>query len=88
MKKYIFPILIISLFGCSHLQESADSHLYDERLIGTWISDKDRTIEWLRENRKYSDEGLERISKIYGKLKLTISETKVISEYDGNPGLQ
>lgn len=84
MKKCIFLIFMISLFGCSHIQKSTDSFTYDERLIGTWISDKDRTIEWLKENRRYSDERLERISKIYEKLKLTISEKKVVSEYDGN----
>jgi len=84
MKTRIFLILIISIIGCSHIKESTELYTYDERLIGTWISDKDKTIKWLRENRKYSDERLERVFKIYGKLKLTISKTKVISEYDGN----
>jgi hypothetical protein len=84
MQKYIFFIFIILITGCSHLQDTTEQNIYDTRLIGTWKSDKDKTIQWLRENRNLCEEKIARISKIFGKLKITISETTTKSEYDGN----
>jgi len=84
MKKYTIFIFLILIVSCGHIQNTADQNTYDPRLIGIWKSDKERTIEWLRENRNFSEERIERISKIFGKLKLTITETSAISEYEGN----
>ncbi len=83
MQKYITIIFIILITGCSYLQDTTEQNIYDTRLIGIWKSDKDKTIQWLRENRNLSEEKIVRISKIFGKLKLTISETTTKSEYDG-----
>ena len=83
MQKYITIIFIILITGCSYLQDTTEQNIYDTRLIGIWKSDKDKTIQWLRENRNLSEEKIVRISKIFGKLKLTNSETTTKSEYDG-----
>ena len=84
MKKFLLFTFVILLIGCSHIQNYDKDIYMDERLIGSWKSDKDKTIEWLKENRRFSDEKLKRFGSILGKLNLTITETKIISEYNGS----
>jgi hypothetical protein len=83
MRTIFFYIVIIAITGCSHLDNSNDL-IIDNRLIGEWKSDKEKTVEWLKKHRKMSDDQLARVSALFGKLKITINETTYTSEYEGN----
>ena len=53
-------------------------------LIGKWISDKEQTFEWLKENRCRSNDQIKKLESknIYGKLILEFTNDKCISYYD------
>ena len=50
----------------------------DERLIGTWQSDADRTIAGLRERRPME----EKFYKLFGKLRVTYTDATYTTELD------
>jgi hypothetical protein len=50
--------------------------LYEPRLIGTWVSDKNRTLEHLTDAQKES------LGELFGKLKVTYGENTYTTELD------
>jgi hypothetical protein len=60
------------------------STLNDERLYGTYISDKIATLEYLESTGNYTPDHLDRLGKILGKMRITYRNDNVaIIEYDG-----
>jgi hypothetical protein len=55
----------------------------DERLIGTWQSDADRTIDEIRARRPVDQEQEAALRKIFGKLRVTYTETSYTTDLDG-----
>ncbi len=62
-------------------QNPSASKLRDPRLLGTWISDRDRTLKALRPSA--SDEGRAKLENLFGKLKVTYTDTTITTELDG-----
>jgi hypothetical protein len=55
----------------------------DERLIGTWQSDADRTVDSWRERRPMDKKAEADLRKLFGKVRLTFTNTTFTSELDG-----
>ncbi|QDT11098.1 hypothetical protein [Planctomycetes bacterium K23_9] len=53
----------------------------DARLIGTWVSDKERTMEGL--GPQVTDEQREVLNDVFGKLKITYNAHEYVYEMDG-----
>lgn len=73
---------ILSVFALAGLSFAGGSALafeprrkIDKRLLGTWKSDKERTIERWRYDKPLSNEKREKFESIFGKLVLRITET-------------
>ena len=56
--------------------------LYEPRLMGTWISDKERTLEHFPEHM--TEPQKEKLSSLFGKLRVTYSPTAYTTELDGH----
>src|SRR5437870_1342151 len=59
------------------------ARLTDDRLIGTWQSDADRTIAGIRERRPVDDKQQAGLRKLFGKMRVTYSATTYTIELDG-----
>ena len=57
--------------------------LTDERLIGTWQSDADRTINGIREARPVTDRQEASLRTLFGQMRVTYSPTTYTTELDG-----
>lgn len=55
----------------------------DKRLIGTWQSDADRTIAELRQRRPVDEKQEAALRKLFGKLRITYTETTYTTELNG-----
>jgi hypothetical protein len=55
----------------------------DERLLGTWQSDADRTIAALRERGPVDENQEAALRKLFGKLRITYTPTAYTTELDG-----
>ena len=55
----------------------------DQRLIGTWRSDKARTIKHWCYSKELSPEKKERFEGIFGKFTLRFTETHIHTDYEG-----
>lgn len=54
----------------------------DERLLGTWQSDRSRTMEEIQRTRKLDDEQMAHLHELFGKMKVTYSKTMIVTELD------
>ena len=54
--------------------------LNDPRLLGTWVSDRERTLEAL--GPPTSDEGQEKLRNLFGKLKVAYTDTTITTVLD------
>ena len=68
-------LIIILILGCS------DSS--DDRLIGTWVSDKEKTLSQFREQGISNDKLYDFLNDNLGKLKITYTPYKAIINFDG-----
>jgi hypothetical protein len=55
----------------------------DDRLIGAWQSDADRTIAGIRERKPVDDKQEAALRKLFGKLRMTYASTTYSTELDG-----
>lgn len=62
--------------------------LVDERLIGTWQSDADRTIAGIRERRPVDEKQEAGLRQLFGKLRLTYSDSNISVDLDGEQKVQ
>lgn len=60
------------------------STLYDDRLQGTFVSDKQATLIYLKGTGNYTPEHLDRIGELLGKMKITYNNNNIaVVEFDG-----
>lgn len=59
------------------------ARLTDDRLIGAWQSDAERTIAGIRERRPVDDRQEAGLRKLFGKLRVTYTPTTYTTELDG-----
>jgi hypothetical protein len=57
--------------------------LTDERLIGTWQSDADRTIDALRQRKPLDEKQEAGLRQLFGQLRITYSKQKYTTELNG-----
>lgn len=55
--------------------------IYEPRLMGTWISDKEQTLEHFPEHM--TEPQKEKLSSLFGKLRVTYTPTEYTTELDG-----
>jgi hypothetical protein len=55
----------------------------DPRLIGAWRSDADATFAELRKSRPVTDEQEQKLRKVFGRLKVTYTDTMITTDFDG-----
>ena len=87
MKK-IVAIIAILLIGCSQStvnqqNDKDESFIVHNKLIGRWISDKEKTMEWIDRNRKLPEKVYNLLDNILGKLIVEIQKDKIITNYEG-----
>ena len=84
----IFLFLPIFFISCSpkikHF-ENLLSHECNKILIGKWQSDRERTINWLYENRKFTKERIEKLDSVikFGTMIVEIDEFSTKCTYAG-----
>lgn len=54
----------------------------ESRLIGTWRSDKEKTLTLWKYKKEISPEARERFEKIFGKFTLRFTATHIFTEFD------
>jgi hypothetical protein len=59
------------------------ARMTDDRLIGTWQSDADRTIAGIRERTPVDDKQEAVLRKLFGKMRVTYTPTTYTTELDG-----
>jgi hypothetical protein len=74
MKKLLFILIGIILFGCALK--------HDQRMVGTFVSDKETTMAYLQSTGKFSERQLEIFSRILGKLRVECDVVKCVSILD------
>lgn len=62
-------------------QNGDPERMVEPRLVGTWLSDKERTIEHFPEHMTESQR--EVLSSLFGKLRVTYTTTEFTTELDG-----
>jgi len=60
-----------------------DSRLVDKRLLGKWISDKEKTVNHCRFKEGATIEQRAKVSELFGKLKIEFRENEMITEFEG-----
>jgi hypothetical protein len=61
---------------------AADRRFIEKRLLGTWRSDKERTIAHWKYKKELAPEVQERFEKIFGKFTLRFTETHIYTEFE------
>lgn len=59
------------------------ARMTDDRLIGTWRSDADRTLAGLREQRPVDEKQEAALRKLFGKLRVTYAPASCVTELEG-----
>ncbi|NJD56133.1 MAG: hypothetical protein FIA94_06970 [Nitrospirae bacterium] len=54
------------------------------KLSGTFISDKEATLDYLRSTGAYSEEQIAKLGSVLGKMKVTFTGDTVMTELDGS----
>lgn len=73
----IAVILLIALCVIGYYYWSNTTRV-DDRLIGTWQSDGERTIATMKEQRKLNDKQVESLNTLFGKLQITYTNNREI----------
>jgi len=90
MKLLIYTFLALFLFSfCScSLKNSSDCYpreTLDKRLLGKWQSDRERTLEWISNNRKFTQEKIDRLDSAvkFGTMVVEITDEDTTYTYSG-----
>lgn len=59
------------------------THQTEPRLIGTWISDADRTIAEMLDESPEDEQRVAKLRNIFGKLRMTYTPTTYTTDFDG-----
>ncbi len=60
-----------------------ENRITDKRLLGTWRSNKERTVSLWKYQKEISPEERERFESIFGKFTLRFTETHIYTEFEG-----
>jgi hypothetical protein len=77
-----------AILGCSaaslmnSVSVSTEKRLTDKRLLGTWRSDRERTIALWKYQKEITPETKERFEKIFGKFTLRFTKTHIYTEFE------
>ena len=55
----------------------------DQRLVGTFVSDRGATVEFLQRTGKFTEQQIEAFSEVLGKWKIEYDGSKVAATFDG-----
>ena len=91
----ILPLLVafflgaLSLYGCQFFLKKAD---FPDYMLGTWKSDREKTIHYNQNNVKMHSGNLQHIQQLFGHMELNITKDRTYSyapsygfiELDGN----
>jgi hypothetical protein len=61
---------------------ATEKRIVDKRLLGTWRSDKERTIALWKYQKELAPETRERFEKIFGKFTIRFTETHIYTEFE------
>ncbi len=73
-------ILAVALWFASARKATSSG---EPRLIGTWISDAEETLEMFHASTDKGSEAFQQTSRLLGKMKITFSATEMTVELDG-----
>jgi hypothetical protein len=57
--------------------------MMDRRLLGTWVSDRRRTLQELQKRQRLSRKSKRALESVFGKLRLRVTRTRCYSTYEG-----
>ena len=77
---YFHRIPVLAVVGLMVLAACAFAH--PQELSGTFISDKEATLDYLRSTGVYSPEQLQKIGSVMGRMKVTFNGDTVMTELD------
>jgi hypothetical protein len=77
-----FAVLSLIL-GVVLTGRSRESSTNDSRLIGTWMSDKERTIEMMAASTDKEGEAFHKLATLLGRMKVHYSKETIYIEMDG-----
>ncbi|MFN8391314.1 MAG: hypothetical protein U0136_13565 [Bdellovibrionota bacterium] len=75
-------VLFLFLSACHCTANEQPAAIVDTRLLGTWKSDKERTIETWPLPKDVTSQQQQRIYDRFGKLRITYSSDSALSEYE------
>ena len=96
MKITQFVVLLLISLGVSvggYAEDTTNSKFdqkFDRRLLGKWQSDREKTLEWIRENRKFTKERIEKLDKAvkFGTMVVEIKENSTSYTYNGETSVE
>jgi len=62
--------------------------LVDTRLLGTWISDKEKTLKYFRFKPNITPKQRSQIENMFGKLKIEFRKNEVCTEFEGRTAIE
>ena len=91
--RYILVLLLL-LTPVSAFSESISNQQviqnFDSRLLGKWQSDREKTLEWLKENMKLTQEKIDKLDAAikFGTLVVEYTEDSASFTYDGETSVE
>lgn len=73
----------VAVVAAIHACRDRTVRVTDERLLGTWQSDVERTIAGIRERKPVDDKQEAALRKLFGKLRVTYTATTYSTELNG-----
>jgi len=77
---YLYRIPALTVVGL--MVSAACAFAQSQELSGTYISDKEATLDYLRSTGAYSPEQLQKIGSVMGRMKVTFNGDTVMTELD------
>ena len=77
---YLYRIPALTVVGL--MVSAACAFAQSQELSGTYISDKEATLDYLRSTGVYSPEQLQKIGSVMGRMKVTFNGDTVMTELD------
>ncbi len=76
----ILLVLVVVVWAAVYFSKSRRG---DSRLLGTWQSDAGATIAEIRKTRPVTDKQEQAMRKLFGKMKITYTNSTITTDFDG-----
>lgn len=86
-KQFTLGITLAAAIGGCGRTEQTEPPLTEPRLLGTWLSDADRTVDYQRQQGNLTAERETAMRKVYGYVRWTFDATRCRSELPADNGL-